>query len=318
MPIDPARRCNVTLACVRAHVGRGEGGGDREDVIWEREGLATARRSAGGTRLAFRFEVPADSPESEPESANYRRWIVRLRAPMRGTDLDRDFIIPVFETGGQRAQWRQANSHAELLEAAPAEPPRRLLRLGQEGAATVLRYPPLRNPGVTLGVAIFAAIFLDCGFFWLYVGGGFSTDSAVGAAISVVMMPVIGIILLVGAGLAAAALYMLGNTLVARAGPDEIATVRRLFGVPISRQRLAANHLLSIASETGMRSGRGVRSRKYERLLAKGSGGRKIVIGDGIDDAATAELVRRAVAEACGLKGEAAPGQSASAAFAEI
>jgi hypothetical protein len=126
-------------------------------------------------------------------------------------------------------------------------------------------------------------------------------NSALSAAMSLVMVAVVGIIFLIGAGLTAAALYMLGNTLTVRAGPEEITTVRRLFGVPISRRRLAANHLLSIASETGMRSGQGVRSRKYERLVAKGSGGQKIVIGDGIDDAVTAERVRRAVAEACGF-----------------
>ena len=77
MPFDPARRCSVTLACVRAYVRQG-GGDNREDVIWERKGLATARRSARGTRLAFRFQPPAGLAESEPKSADYRRWMVRL------------------------------------------------------------------------------------------------------------------------------------------------------------------------------------------------------------------------------------------------
>jgi hypothetical protein len=119
---------------------------------------------------------------------------------------------------------------------------------------------------------------------------------------SIVIYSVIGVILLIGGALAIATVYMLGNSLTVRADPEGITTVRRLFVIPIARRRLAANHLLAIDAKSTMRSGQGARSRKYEQIVARGTGGQEIVVGDGIDDPATADLVRRTIAEVCGLQ----------------
>jgi hypothetical protein len=297
---DPRRRYLVTLACTHFRGDADRSG--REDVIWEQQGLATATRSGRGTRLAFRFAPPDGLPESEPDSTDYRRWVVRLHAEARGANLDRTFEVPVFETGGERARWRQTGSHAELLDAAPPDPPDRLLRLRREGGIVELFYPPLRNPVLTLVVAVFAAICLGSGFFWLSVGSDLAWSSALAVVMSIVIYSVIGVILLIGGALAIATVYMLGNSLTVRADPEGITTVRRLFVIPIARRRLAANHLLAIDAKSTMRSGQGARSRKYEQIVARGTGGQEIVVGDGIDDPATADLVRRTIAEVCGLQ----------------
>ena len=95
---------HVELACVRSYVsGSGKNRSRRESVLWSETGTArstiTASPKGMGTRLSFRFDVPDNLPESDiSQSGDYYLWRIRLTAEIPGTNLDRDYSIPVFRT----------------------------------------------------------------------------------------------------------------------------------------------------------------------------------------------------------------------------
>lgn len=206
-------------------------------MIWEQQGLAEASPALRGTRLAFRFSPPEELPESESPSEDYRHWVLHLHAAMPGVDLDRTFMLPVFRIGGEQSRQRIPDSHAALLARGPTVSGGRAVRVRSDARGLELHYPALRNPGATATMALFALIFLGSGFFWIYVSEGGFGGSFFGIILNVVLYLVIGVIVVAGALLTIAAVYMAGNSLTVRADEDGIATTRRLFGIPLLRRR---------------------------------------------------------------------------------
>jgi hypothetical protein len=90
----------VTLRCQR--VTRRNNSSNQE-VIWQETGRAVAAPGNIGTRLAFRFAVPATLPPSSDDPAGSHQWTVRLTADLPGIDLDHSFVIPVVATDPPRA-----------------------------------------------------------------------------------------------------------------------------------------------------------------------------------------------------------------------
>jgi hypothetical protein len=306
---DDGLRFKATLACCRVYVKRdGDGAETREQVIWDQEGLARATPTLDGTRLAFRFTPPEDLPESEAKSDDYKRWTLHFNAAMPGADLDRVFVVPVFRTGGQEARQRLADSREEMLAAPPPVPPRGLLRLSEDPYGLTLTFPALRNLSASLAFGLFSAIFIGASVFLTYAiywPGSAEDDwfwllfEYIFALIPLVMA---GVFWLVALGLTALTLYMLGNALEVRVTPEEVASRRRIFGIPLPPRRLAAGEIKALDTEVPMRSGPATKQTKYRDLVAKGPGRQKVVLADGIRDPVLLDHLRRAIVRAGRLK----------------
>lgn len=87
----------VKLECVFSHESGSSGDKSRfETIRWAKEGRAGAARIPGGVRLAFRFDVPRDLPESDvSQTGDYNYWRLQVTADLPGVDLNRTYIIPV-------------------------------------------------------------------------------------------------------------------------------------------------------------------------------------------------------------------------------
>jgi hypothetical protein len=301
---DDGLRFKATLACCRVYVKRdGDGAETREQVIWDREGLARATPTLDGTRLAFRFTPPEDLPESEAKSDDYTRWTLHFHGAM-----PRVFVVPVFRTGGETARQRLAESREEMLAAPPPEPPRGLLRLSEDPYGLTLTFPALRNLSASLAFGLFSAIFIGASVFLSYViHWPDSTEDDwfwllfeyFFALIPLVMAAVFWLVAL---GLSALTLYMLGNALEVRVTPEAVVSRRRIFGIPLPARRLAAGEIRALETEVPMRSGPATKQTKYRDLVAKGPGRQKVVLADGIRDPVLLDRLRRTIVRAGRLK----------------
>ena len=84
------------------NAGSGKNKSQREKAVWQKNLIAHADVGPKGTRLTFRFDVPDDCRESDTEKDDsYHMWRLNLSATLAGTDLDRDYELPVFATAQQ-------------------------------------------------------------------------------------------------------------------------------------------------------------------------------------------------------------------------
>ncbi len=303
----PGQRYEVTLACCRVYEkSNGDSRETREDVIWDRRGLAEAKPTTTGTRLAVRFSPPEDLPESTPKSGDYKRWSLHFHAGLPGADLDRLFVIPVYRTGGKEARRRHPDSVEALVRQPVHVLPPGVVRLREQARGIELHYPVLRNLSLSAVIGIFAAIcvgasvFLTSAFRWPAAESGFDLLFEGAMALGLGFM-VLGS-WAVSAGLTLATLYMLGNSLRVSVTQDEIVARRRVFGIALPARRLATAEVEAIEAEVPARSGVATNSTKYRDLVAKGPGRAKVIVAEGVRDPAVLEHLRRRILQAGRLR----------------
>lgn len=305
----PRHRFEATLACCRVYQrASGESTETREDVIWDQPGLVRAAPSLDGTRLTFRFTPPRDLPESEPESNDYTRWTLHLQAALPGADLDRVFVIPVFRSGGETARQNLPESHGALLAEPPPPLPRGLVRLEKDPYGITLTYPALRNLPTTLGIGVFAAIFVGASIFltkamrWPAFDAGDWFGNIFEILFALVPLVMSVVFWLFAMGMTLWTLYRLGNALRVRVTPDEIVSQRRLFGIPLPPRRLASREITALETEAPLRAGPATKQIRYRSLVAKGPGRQKLPLAEGIRDPALLAHLRRTILRAGRLK----------------
>jgi len=162
VPFHAGQVFSVSLSCqnvTRHH------NGVSEELVWQDAGRALAAPTATGTRIAFRFAVPAQLPPSSADPQGAQQWIVRVTAELPGIDLDRSFLIPVVATGT-----RQFSTLSVPL--APAlEPecqiPSSIVRIERQADLVTFCYPPRRNLKSGLVIAFVGGWFLF--FTYLFV-----------------------------------------------------------------------------------------------------------------------------------------------------
>lgn len=67
--------------------------------VWQREGLAQAHSVDGQRELRFRFELPQGLYPTSAEADRYHRWFITLHSDLPGTTINRQYEIPVTESG---------------------------------------------------------------------------------------------------------------------------------------------------------------------------------------------------------------------------
>jgi hypothetical protein len=282
--LEPEEGFTVSLTCSeRRTTGAGRDRRTSESVLWQDEVVvdrSLATREADRTAVPFSFRIPFECREAtvggpEPHVV----WRLHVEAEVPGADWKTAFAVPVFRT---------PDSSPEPPPVPPAReapgPPRdpRLRVRRASGGHIEIEFPALRNPGVSLGLGVFAAAWWgivvllagsDAPRIFPWVFGGFGVLLTWGWVSTTL-----------GSG-----------RVVAERG--RLTVSKGLLGLALTGRSMPASSVRGLRVEVGMQVS-GTRPRAYHRLVAELEGGRTLVLGSGVRSRREAEWCARRVEEA--------------------
>ena len=270
VPFIAGNEFTVTLTNLHSYVsGSGKNRSRREKAEWQKKLVAHAETGAKGTRLTFRFDVPAGENESDTEKdESYYLWRLNLHAELAGTDIDRDYEIPVYATATQSRFLSSiaVDRSEELQRAADQRSVREVVNLETTGNGKRMFFPIGRHLGSAFGGFLVGAIFAAAGWFLIVEEGQKLFGGVFGG---------------IGSLIALACLYMMCNSLEVLYANQEIRTVRRLLGIPISRKRMHQSRFERFEKDSSFKTQSGNKHVIYYTVAAVDRQGDKLVIGEG-------------------------------------
>jgi Protein of unknown function (DUF3592) len=270
-PFDPGQEYAVSLSCLQSYVsGSGKNRSRRETAKWQDSTLAHAEPGGKGTRLSFRFAVPPDLPESDAlrTEDSYHLWRLNLSADLPGTDLDRDYDIPVYATAqtSRSLSAKAMEQAAERQQGHAEERIRKLFRFEQTASGKRLTFPMGQQFGAVLGGVLIGSAFAIGGWFLM-----FSADA-----------PLFGIIFGgVGSLIALASLYMLLKSLEVYQQGTAIVSVRRVLGLPFLRRRMERSQFGRFRKHASLQTQSGGKHVMHYSLYAVDKVGNEMLVGEG-------------------------------------
>ena len=291
VPYDAASRFSLTLTSLRSYVsGSGDNRSRRERPAWQDGQVAHATMGPNGTTLTFRFDVPEGLTPSDAlqDSDDYHLWRLNLKAELPGTDIDRDYEIPVYATGAPSQHLSSFSIDEARAEQRDIDLARIrdsvLLERGFSGKRML--FPAGRNlPGGIVGFII-GSVFAGAGWFL----GVQENHWFMG-----IIFGVVGILV------ALSAIYMLANSLEVIQAGESLRTVRRLFGVPVQRREMRRSDFVRFEKTSSMSSQSGSKHVMYYSLRAVDAAGGKLVVGEGFRGAGQADAAAEMIASEFGL-----------------
>lgn len=270
LPFDANNEFTVTLTNINSYVsGTGKNRSRREKAKWQKKLVAHAETGPNGTRLTFRFDVPAGEKESDTEKDDsYNLWRLNLHAELAGTDVDRDYEIPVYATA-QQSRFLSSiavDKSEEKQKAADERAVREVVNLQTSGADKRMFFPMGRHLGSALGGFLIGGIFTAVGWFLVVKEGHTFFGSVFGG---------------IGALVALACLYMMCNSLEVRYANQEVRTIRRLLGIPVGRKRMHANSFERFTKDSSLKTQSGNKHVIYYTVAAVDRQGNELVMGEG-------------------------------------
>jgi hypothetical protein len=296
MPFDSTAKFHVTLTNLYSYVsGSGKNRSRKEDAKWRDELAAHAEPGARGTRLTFRFDVPGGLDESDAQQTgdSYYRWRLNLRGELRGTDIDRDYDLPVYATARQsrhlpeRAMQRSRDERDALADGRVRD----RVQILHAPMGKAMFYPMGRHLGANLMGLVFGGIFAAAGWF-LIVKEGMTIFGGVFAG--------------VGALVALGAFYMMTNSLEVSQDGTSVHTLRRWLGIPIRRKTMARSRFARFGKKTSMKSQSGGKHVIHCAITMLDHDGNQMVVGDGFRGESEARAAMRMIAAELGLRPESA------------
>ena len=291
LPYDADAKFQLTLTNIHSYMSNsGKNRSQKEKARWQDTIIAHSEPASSGTRLTFRFDVPEGLKASDTErDDSYYLWRLNLVADIPGTDLDRDYEIPVFPTGEQsrflsgyaveRARSEQATIDEQVV--------RGLINLEHGPAGKRMLFPMGRNLGPSLIGLLVGAIFAGVGWFLVFEEGRPIFGSVFG-----------GVGLLVALG----SFYAIFNSLEVIKTGAGIRTVRRLLGVPIGGTELRRDEIVSLAKSSTMQSQSGGKHTMFYNVSAVDRAGKKHVLGIGFRGDSQARAAMQLIAREFGLR----------------
>ncbi len=290
LPFDPNTEFRLTLTSISSYMsGSGDDRGRREKALWQDAIIAHAERGSQGTRLTFRFDVPDGLQAADAEQeGSYIIWRLNLAADLPGTDLDRDYELPVYATA-QESRFLRGYA-IERAKAAQntydIQEVRKLINLSHEPTGKRLKFPMGRLfSGPFVGFLIGAAC----------IGSGWFLIAHEEARVFGGIFAVVGMIATLGF------FYMMCNSLEVQQTPSGIKTVRRLLGIPIRTRELARGSIATLIKNSTMRSHSGSKHTIYYSIYALDRPGNKYVIGDGFKGESQANAAIELIAREFGI-----------------
>lgn len=286
IPFDAKNEFAITLTNVHSYTsGSGKNRSQREEAIWQKNLIAHAATGPNGTRLTFRFDVPEECRESDTEKDDsYHMWRLNLSATLSGTDLDRDYELPVYATA-TRSRFLSGiavDRSKNLQRVADDQSVRELVNLQINANGKRMFFPAGRHIGSAMGGFFVGAIFTAAGWFLIVQEGQTVFGSVFGG---------------IGALVALACLYMMCNSLEVLRVNHEILTVRRLMGIPVSRKRLRRDAFERFEKDSSFKTQSGKKHVIYYSIAAVDRQGGKLVIGEGFRGDSEADAAIRLISQ---------------------
>ena len=290
VPLDISNEFTLTLTNIHSYEsGSGKDRSQKEKAVWQDTLLAHAESCARGTRLTFRFDVPAGMNESDTErDDSYYLWRLDLTGELAGTNIDRSFDIPVYATGKtsrrlsdmavQRAKEKQsARSDKAVLDVVS-------IRTGARGRS--MYYPAGRYLGGSLIGFVIGAVFASAGAFLVVSEGQTVFGSIFGG---------------VGALVAVSAFYMMVNSLEVGRDANGFWTVRRVLGIPVRRRHMGSHEFRKLTRDSRYQTQGGGKHVMHYSIYAVDAQGHKVVVGEGFKGESEAKAAMRLIEKELGL-----------------
>ncbi len=293
LPFDSTAKFHVTLTNLYSYVsGSGKNRSRKETAKWQDELVAHAEPGGKGTRLTFRFDVPDGLDESDAEQSgnSYFKWRLNLRAELPGTDIDRDYDIPVYATARQsrnlpdRAMQRSRSERDAIADNRVRE----LVRILHRPLGKAMFYPMGRHLFPSLLGVFLGAVFAAAGWFLVVQEGQAVFGGIFGA---------------VGALVAIGAFYMMTNSLEVSQDGTSVNTIRRWLGIPVRRKRMPRSAFARFEKQSSMKSQSGGKHVIYYAIYMLDQHGNRMVVGEGFRGESEARAAMRLIARELGLRG---------------
>lgn len=290
-PFRPGTTYALTLTNLESTIsGSGKNRSRRERASWQDRRIAHAEPGPLGTRLLFRFDVPAGLEASDAAQNNddYTIWRLGLEAEFGGSNLDRSWELPVYPTAehSQSLDERQLEAAQSVQSTADAAAVAERIEVRHTPAGKSLYYPMGRNAWSSLMGVFFGGVFAAAGWFLVYTEG---------------VMIMGGIFSLVGWAIVLFALYMGGNSLEVWQDGIELHSKRRLFGLTVRHRKLHRNAFYRFEKNSTMQSQSGGKHTFLYTVYAVGHSAGKITLGEGFHGESEADAAIRLIARELGL-----------------
>ena len=291
LPFDAATRFKLTLTHIHSYIsGSGKNRSQKQKTLWQDTLIAHAEPASRGTRLTFRFDAPEGMHESDVEhDDSYYLWRLNLTAEMAGTDLDRNYDIPVYATAQQSqhlSSYAVEKSRAEQSVAAD-QSILKIVRIIHDASGRRMVYPPGRHLGLSIGGVVFGAIFAAVGWYLIVTEGQPIFGSVFGG---------------IGALVASFALYTMINSLEVSRNNSGFETIRRVLGIPIRRKHMLRSAFDHFTKHSSFQSQSGNKHDIYYSIVAVDSEGNRLVVGEGFKGQSEANAAIRLISEELGLR----------------
>ena len=283
----------VRLECVYSYMsGSGDNRSRRETIKWAEQGKPKIDSQGRGVSMQFRFDVPENLPNADVEQKNaYHFWRLTLKADVSGVDLDRNYNIPVFNTGetsrfirhdisAQSAAIKTKESQVAQSSIASGnfdiEGLSRAMQLEQQGGEIRLKFPMFRNKLLTLFAAIFAGGF---GFATIQMADMAADGGLFGVFITIFALPFFLVALLASV----ATIYLPLNNLRVNISASEVIIIRRLLFIPIFRRQLGRNEISHLSLKNSGSTGQGINKVRHFKIKVHDKSGRSAALAEDID-----------------------------------
>lgn len=294
LPFNSSNKFMLTLSSLHAYVsGSGDSRSKREKALWQDELIAHTESGPSGTRLSFRFDVPAGLKESDPEQFgdSYHTWRLNVRAKLDNADLDRDFNLPVFATATESKHLSERNAKSARAEQ-NAIYDKAILDLVQvrfDGVTKSLFYPMGRNILSNLSGAVIGSVFGAAGWYMLVKEG---------------MLFMGGIFASVGSLIAVAATYMMLKSLEIKQQGNSIVAIRRWLGIPIRRREMRRSDFARFEKDSNVQAQTGGKHVMYYKVLGIDRQANELILGEGFRGEAGADAAIRFLSRELGLNAD--------------
>ena len=271
VPYSSTTHFRLTLTNISSYVtGSGKNRSRTEKALWQDELIAHAESSMQGTRISFRFDVPdgLDASDAAPESDSYKLWRLNLSAELEGTDLNRDFEIPVYPTARQsrRLSDRSVRASSEVSDSAHADALRKVVRVTSEGMGKRLVYPMGRN-------FLSNSIGLIVGLAFAFTGGWIALEEGE-MLFGLIFGGVGGIVALL-------AFYMMFKSLEVIREGNTIRSVRRFLGIPVRSREMRVSDVHRLEKNSGLQTQSGGKHTVFYRITAIDRDANEMLLGEG-------------------------------------
>jgi len=290
-PYDPSNKFQLTLNNLHSYMsGSGKNRSRREEAKWQDSLVAHAKHGALGTRLTFRFDVPEGLDASDTDQDDsYYLWRLNLQADLLGTDLDRDYDIPVFPTAmtSRRVSEQAVRSSRAEQSVIDNRSVGEIINVRNGAGGKQMIYPMGRHIGAALGGVFVGAIFAAAGWYLIAEEGATIFGGVFGG---------------MGALIGLSCLFLMLNSLEVSKVSAEIRSVRKLLGVQISRKQMHHNSFHRFERKSTMKSQSGGKHVIFYSIYGVDRQGNEILLGEGFKGENEAKAAECAIAKELGLR----------------